>query len=157
LDGRAPWAWLGGERNPTTERWIRSGNTITAPKRHGIFVPFIEDAERLQGFEAGWTGSAQSRGNSDRYGWRLVGNAVSVPVTGISRVWCPSVLAGEMMRADAALHPNQAWRQVGKSRLDLATSPLLSQDDRPAPIRAHELKRVLTDVDADDGDSGIEM
>jgi hypothetical protein len=66
-------------------------------------------------------------------------------------------LAGEMMRADAALHPNQAWRQVGKSRLDLATSPLLSQDDRPAPIRAHELKRVLTDVDADDGDSGIEM
>ncbi len=52
---------------------------------------------------------------------------------------------------------DQAWRQVGKSRLDLATRPLLPQHDRTLPILAHEVKRVLSDVDDDDCDSGIEM
>jgi hypothetical protein len=66
-------------------------------------------------------------------------------------------LAAEMMGADAGFHADQAWRQVGKSRLDLATRPLLPQHDRTSPILAHEVKRVLADVDADHGDSGIEM
>src|ERR1700751_2281454 len=61
-----------------------------------------------------------------------------------------------MMRADAGLHADQAWRQVGKSRLDLATRPLLPQHDRTSPLLAYEVKRVLTDVDADDGHSGME-
>jgi len=43
------------------------------------------------------------------------------------------------------------------ARLDLATRPLLPQHDRTSPILAHEVKRVLPDVDADDGDSGIGM
>lgn len=44
---------------------------------NGIIVkPDIRDAERLQGFEADWTISARS----ERERWRLVGNAVTVPV-----------------------------------------------------------------------------
>ena len=34
------------------------------------------------------------------------------------------------MRADAGLHPDQARRQIGKSRLDLATRPFLPKYDR---------------------------
>jgi hypothetical protein len=62
-----------------------------------------------------------------------------------------------MMRADAGLHLDQARRQIGKSRLDLASLPFLPEYDRTIPIVAHEVKRVATDVDADHGDSGIEM
>jgi DNA (cytosine-5)-methyltransferase 1 len=46
----------------------------------GEFVtPDVRDAERLQGFPAGWTAAA---GTGKRNGprWKLVGNAVSVPV-----------------------------------------------------------------------------
>jgi DNA (cytosine-5)-methyltransferase 1 len=45
-----------------------------------ITVPGIEDAERLQGFQAGWTRAARDARRGDRARWRLVGNAVSVPV-----------------------------------------------------------------------------
>ncbi len=47
----------------------------------GRFIaPGIEDAERLQGFPAGWTAAAANLPRGDRRRWTLVGNAVSVPV-----------------------------------------------------------------------------
>lgn len=46
-----------------------------------ITLPGIEDAERLHGFTPGWTEAARDTGRGDRERWRLVGNAVSVPVT----------------------------------------------------------------------------
>src|SRR5262249_50872779 len=57
-----------------------------------------------------------------------------------------------MMRADTGLHPDQARRQVGKSRLDLATRPFLPEYDRTTPIVPYDVKRVLADIDADHGD-----
>src|SRR5215471_11017898 len=57
-----------------------------------------------------------------------------------------------MMRADAGLHPDQARRQVGKSRLDLATRPLLPEYDRTTPIVPYNVKRVLADIDAEHSD-----
>ena len=46
-----------------------------------VGTPSIGDAERLQGFEAGWTASECNGGQKERGArWRLVGNAVSVPV-----------------------------------------------------------------------------
>lgn len=42
----------------------------------GLVLPDIRDAERLQGFKAGWTELDQD--NSGNARWRLVGNAVSV-------------------------------------------------------------------------------
>jgi DNA (cytosine-5)-methyltransferase 1 len=43
-----------------------------------LLIPDIRDAERLQGFPEGWTRAAKEK--FDRQRWRLVGNAVSVPV-----------------------------------------------------------------------------
>ena len=43
-------------------------------------------------------------------------------------------LATEMMRANAGFHADQARRHIGKPRFDLATRPLLPQDDRAAAI-----------------------
>jgi DNA (cytosine-5)-methyltransferase 1 len=47
--------------------------------RKGMFTPSIEDAEALQGFPRGWTDSLERAGGGRRR-WRLVGNAVTVPV-----------------------------------------------------------------------------
>lgn len=52
-----------------------------APSGEQIVTPDIRDAERLQGFEADWTAPAvidPAKRNGPR--WKLVGNAVSVPV-----------------------------------------------------------------------------
>ena len=61
------------------------------------------------------------------------------------------------MRADAGLHTDSTRRQIGEAALHLATRPLLPQHDGIALILANDVERVLTYVDADDGDSGIEM
>jgi DNA (cytosine-5)-methyltransferase 1 len=46
-----------------------------------IFTPSIRDAERLQGFPSRWTSLARNRKSGDsRLRWRLLGNAVSVPI-----------------------------------------------------------------------------
>src|SRR5215471_19723325 len=66
-------------------------------------------------------------------------------------------LAAEMMCADAGLHADQARRQVGKSRLDLATRPFLPQYDDTALILANDVERVLADIDADYGGRIVEL
>src|ERR1700741_2081497 len=60
-----------------------------------------------------------------------------------------------MMCADAGLHPDQAWCQVSKSRLDLATRPFLPKHDRTTPIVSHDVERVLANIDADHGDFAV--
>src|SRR5262245_58774746 len=57
-----------------------------------------------------------------------------------------------MMGADAGFHADQARRQVGKSRLDLATRPFLPKHDRTTLILPHDVERALADIDADHGD-----
>jgi DNA (cytosine-5)-methyltransferase 1 len=44
-----------------------------------LHTPDIRDAERLQGFPAGWTEAASEKGGRG-IRWKLVGNAVNVPV-----------------------------------------------------------------------------
>ncbi|MCE9637164.1 MAG: DNA (cytosine-5-)-methyltransferase [Planctomycetes bacterium] len=67
---------------------LKGGSTIGIPSPPAIWMPdgrvvtpHIRDAERLQGFEAGWTEPADAVGKR-RAGtrWKLVGNAVSSPV-----------------------------------------------------------------------------
>jgi DNA (cytosine-5)-methyltransferase 1 len=60
---------------------IPSPPAICLPRNGGIVTPEIRDAERLQGFEADWTLPALQDGRG-RAGarWKMVGNAVSVPV-----------------------------------------------------------------------------
>jgi len=63
--------------------------------------------------------------------------------------------ATEMMCADAGFHADQARRHIGEPRFHLATRPLLPQHDGAARIVAHDVERVLADIDADRGDRGI--
>lgn len=54
---------------------------IWSPDDRAIVTPDIRDAERLQGFPENWTQRAASGQRGGRQvRWRLVGNAVSVPV-----------------------------------------------------------------------------
>lgn len=69
---------------------LKGGSTIGIPSPPAIYrpgtgrvvTPDLRDAERLQGFPADWTAPADDAGarrkRTDR--WKLVGNAVSVPV-----------------------------------------------------------------------------
>jgi DNA (cytosine-5)-methyltransferase 1 len=80
-----------------------------------IVTPSVEDGERLQGFDAGWTdlehvaqGVGGGRFNS-RKRWHLVGNAVSVDVSG----WIGERLAERASvvgdTGDVPLAPGQPW------------------------------------------------
>jgi DNA (cytosine-5)-methyltransferase 1 len=63
-----------------------SGLSIPAPPavwgrdEKTFFSPGLSDAERLQGFPRGWTSLSAQKTFEDRVRWRLIGNAVSVPV-----------------------------------------------------------------------------
>jgi DNA (cytosine-5)-methyltransferase 1 len=68
---------------------LKGGSTIGIPSPPAIWDPFegtittpeIRDAERLQGFPADWTLPAlEANGVKRGHRWKLVGNAVSVPV-----------------------------------------------------------------------------
>ena len=60
---------------------IPSPPAIWKPKTGEIVTPGISDAERLQGFDADWTLPAlEAPGVRRGHRWKLVGNAVSVPV-----------------------------------------------------------------------------
>lgn len=67
---------------------LKSGSTLGIPSPPAIWLPDdrivtpeIRDAERLQGFDENWT-ACWSDSESPRMGprWKMVGNAVSVPV-----------------------------------------------------------------------------
>ena len=98
---------------------IPSPPAIWFPRRRLIGVPSIEDAERLQGFEAGWTHVPFEDSRQARQRWRLVGNAVSVPFAR----WVAERLAAasgaydadadrELVKADR--WPNAAWGAEGR-------------------------------------------
>jgi DNA (cytosine-5)-methyltransferase 1 len=96
---------------------LKGGSTIGIPSSPGIWIPEtgelvtpdIRDAERMQGFPADWTLCAvddPSRKNTPR--WKLVGNAVSVPVA----AWLGKRLRRPGRyepRGDIALSTREKW------------------------------------------------
>src|SRR4029079_11635203 len=60
-----------------------------------------------------------------------------------------------MMRTDAGFHADQARRHVGKAGLDLATRPFLTQHNRATLIVAHDVERVLADIDTNHGNCSV--
>lgn len=60
---------------------IPSPPAIWFPTQRHLATPVIEDAERLQGFDAGWTEPLVEASVRPSMRWKLVGNAVSVPVS----------------------------------------------------------------------------
>ncbi len=95
---------------------LKGGSAIGIPSPPAIWMPDgrivrpgIADAERLQGFPAGWTQPAeQVCRRSVR--WKLVGNAVSVPAAGwLGRVLDRLPAAGELRRRPFPLRTDRSW------------------------------------------------
>lgn len=116
---------------------LKGGSTIGIPSPPAIWDPLdgslstpdIRDAERLQGFEAGWTApAADVQRVRQSHRWKLVGNAVSVPV---SR-WVGERLAdpkGDLPTSHVlgmgVAWPNAAWGHRNKVyRVDVSAFPV---------------------------------
>lgn len=97
---------------------IPSPPAIWYPRTTYIGTPDIRDAERLQGFDEDWTNfDVEGRPIRIGYRWKLVGNAVSVPVT----TWLGKRLVdpGSFNLARSAawtrdVWPNAAWGEKGR-------------------------------------------
>ncbi len=105
---------------------LKGGSTIGIPSPPAIWDPLdgsittpdIRDAERLQGFESDWTLPAlAAEGVRRGHRWKLVGNAVSVPVA----EWIGMRLANPTGSAPAGtllktgtVWPRAAWGHHGK-------------------------------------------
>lgn len=94
-----------------------SGNGIPSPPaiwlpNGKIVTPDIRDAERLQGFPAGWTSPATARASRRNYRWKLVGNAVTVKVA----EWLGRVLSavpGEPAALPVPMNRQSSWPRAG--------------------------------------------
>lgn len=116
---------------------LKGGSTIGIPSPPAIWdpldgsitTPAIEDVERLQGFPAGWTAPALAASGVRRgHRWKLVGNAVSVPVARWvgSRIRNPvgSTPEGDLLKRGVAW-PRAAWGRRGKVyAMDVSTWPV---------------------------------
>jgi DNA (cytosine-5)-methyltransferase 1 len=119
---------------------LKGGSTIGIPSPPAIWLPSgevvtpdIRDAERFQGFEPGWTEPAGETGCKS-YRWKLVGNAVSVPVA----EWVGKVLSSEpgalpesiTPLKTAGTWPTAAFGKKGERfAVDVSTWPVA----RPSP------------------------
>jgi DNA (cytosine-5)-methyltransferase 1 len=117
---------------------IPSPPAIWDPVDHSITTPDLRDAERLQGFEEDWTRPAVSAaGVRPGHRWKLVGNAVSVPVA----TWVAGRIADPAGRTpkDVPLQtgvawPKAAWGRKGKVyAMDVSTWPVRTD---AIPLRA---------------------
>lgn len=104
---------------------IPSPPAIWAAGSERLVTPDLRDAERLQGFPVDWTVTAETAvdGRRNRNRWKLVGNAVSVPV---ARWLGERLLTSETYRQDdSALRggrwPKAAWGQSGERRAALVS------------------------------------
>ena len=105
---------------------LKGGSTIGIPSPPAIWdpedgsftTPDIRDAERLQGFKANWTApAAEVSGVRQSHRWKLVGNAVSVPLA----AWIGRRLSRPVGQAPAGVPlrrgvawPRAAWGHKGK-------------------------------------------
>jgi DNA (cytosine-5)-methyltransferase 1 len=99
---------------------IPSPPAIWSPKDGAIFTPDVRDAERLQGFEPDWTLPALDVPGVRRgHRWKLVGNAVSVPVARwvgeqLARPGAFTLTTSTRTRPGAPW-PKSAWGHNGKA------------------------------------------
>ena len=111
---------------------LKGGSTIGIPSPPGVLLPAgggvvtpsIRDAERLQGFEPGWTEPAEGATRKS-YRWKLVGNAVTVPVAEWlgERLAAPGEYDGSWDRplAHGERWPLAAW-SLGRGRYEASIS-----------------------------------
>ena len=131
---------------------LKGGSTIGIPSPPAVWLngqgfvgtPDIRDAERLQGFDAEWTvaaGAGQPRSAGAR--WKLVGNAVSVPVA----EWLGRRLAapGEYQGGHELLAAGQSWPIAawgdaeGTRRVEISSWPIRRDSKRLSTFLEHPL------------------
>lgn len=114
---------------------LKGGSAVGIPSPPAIWLPDgqivtpdIRDAERLQGFPADWTSPAVAGGGRVGIRWRLVGNAVSVPMARwvASRFQDPT--AGNATSSplpDGSPWPKAAYGERGqRHRVDVSMWPV---------------------------------
>lgn len=99
---------------------IASPPAIRLAHDRSLVTPSIEDAERLQGFPAGWTSpSVEDAGTRKGHRWKLVGNAVSVPTAQwVGRRLMEPIAydaSGDARLPEASAWPTAAWGHAGKT------------------------------------------
>jgi DNA (cytosine-5)-methyltransferase 1 len=101
---------------------IASPPAVRMAADRSLRTPGIEDAERLQGFPAGWTEPAVTdAGTRPGHRWKLVGNAVSVPLA----TWVGERLldpgdysaAHDRLMLPGESWPTAAWGAQGETRV----------------------------------------
>lgn len=99
-------------------------------------MPSISSAERLQGFPAGWTDVLEAEG-SGRARWRLLGNAVSVPVAEwIARKMLDVQRAGYVDAGDPLIDRDAPWPKAAynvtgeRRRARVSEHPVLMEPGR---------------------------
>ena len=133
---------------------IPSPPAIWEPGSAQLVTPDIRDAERLQGFPADWTATTETEtgGRGARSRWKLIGNAVSVPV---ARWLGQRLLTSEAYRPnDAELignrWPKAAWGRRGERR-EARVSMWPVQWDRPHLLDYLEFETHLLSIRATAG------
>lgn len=90
-----------------------------------VLMPSLSGCERLQGYEAEWTAAADDAPSTKNVRWRLVGNAVSVPVAQwvATRVKTPGQVLEFPRLSDRKRKswPDAAWN-VGEGRVDVVAT-----------------------------------
>ena len=124
---------------------IPSPPAIWFPRRRLIAVPSIEDAECLQGFDPGWTHLAGEDPKRERERWRLVGNAVSVPLASwiADRLFSPDAYNsdGDQALKNGARWPSAGWGIEGRrGRSSVSDWPALAPQQHLASFLTHKIK-----------------
>ncbi|OWJ63671.1 DNA (cytosine-5-)-methyltransferase [Inquilinus limosus] len=128
---------------------IPSPPAIWLPEARAIVTPAIEDAERLQGFPAGWTDVEGYDPKAKRRRWRMVGNAVSVEMS----EWIANRLAmshpvhdtGELVELpEQGGWPSAAWGQPNgpRSRANVSEWPVERPRQHLAAFLEHPTARL---------------
>lgn len=127
---------------------IPSPPAIWVPRRNYLGTPTIRDAERLQGFDSDWTKPATLAGHRDNTRWKLVGNAVCVPMASWlgRRLVDPGSVVVDFKPWDGKKWPTAAFGERGKRFAAYASvfpeypeyklSTFLDEDLKPLSIRA---------------------
>jgi DNA (cytosine-5)-methyltransferase 1 len=124
---------------------IPSSPAIWFPQRRLIATPAIEDAERLQGFKAGWTDLSDEEPRSAGKRWRMIGNAVSVPMA----KWIAKRLTAETKAFKAAeiveLPMDRGWPAAGwgmngiRAQSDVSDWPVQRKQKHLASFLEHKI------------------
>ena len=108
-----------------------------------VLLPSLAACERLQGFPVGWTNGVAGNGKGRRPEWRMIGNAVSVPVARwvAERIKKPGRILefaqAPLNERQSKKWPDAAWN-VGKGQVEIVASdkPILAS--RPSISEFHD-------------------